>query len=452
MTVCNMTIEGGGRAGHDRARRDHLRLVRRRSERPGAPRGAELDEAIEQLARAAHRRRAPSSTARSSIDAARDLAAGDLGHEPRDGARRHRERARARGVRQPRRPRGDRARARTTWTCSPARRSRRSRSTASSSAPARTRASATCAPPPRSSRAARSPRASTRWSCPAPSRSRRRPRPRASTRSSATAGFDWRVAGCSMCLGMNPDILAPGRALRLDLEPQLRGPPGARRAHAPRLPADGRRGRDRGALRRHPQTGAEEADMEPISRSSAGRASATSTAPTSTPTRSCPSSSSSASSARASASSSSTTGPRSPAGICRANPILVAGRELRLRLLARARAVGPAGLRLPGARRAELRRHLLLQLHQDRAAAGRALRARTAARSRTPGEGEVDLREQEVRFAGREVAFEIDHEIRRRLLDGLDDIGVTLEQAARDRRVRARARAHRWVPTPTTAL
>jgi 3-isopropylmalate/(R)-2-methylmalate dehydratase large subunit len=24
------------------------------------------------------------------------------------------------------------------------------------------------------------------------------------------AGFDWRMAGCSMCLGMNPDILAPG--------------------------------------------------------------------------------------------------------------------------------------------------------------------------------------------------------------------------------------------------
>ena len=42
------------------------------------------------------------------------------------------------------------------------------------------------------------------------------------------------------------------------------------------------------------------------------------------------------------------------------------------------------------------------------------------------GEGVVDLDAQEVRFAGREVAFEIDHEIRRRLLDGLDDIGVTL--------------------------
>jgi 3-isopropylmalate/(R)-2-methylmalate dehydratase large subunit len=25
-----------------------------------------------------------------------------------------------------------------------------------------------------------------------------------------SAGFDWRTAGCSMCLGMNPDILAPG--------------------------------------------------------------------------------------------------------------------------------------------------------------------------------------------------------------------------------------------------
>jgi 3-isopropylmalate/(R)-2-methylmalate dehydratase large subunit len=24
------------------------------------------------------------------------------------------------------------------------------------------------------------------------------------------AGFDWRSAGCSMCLGMNPDVAAPG--------------------------------------------------------------------------------------------------------------------------------------------------------------------------------------------------------------------------------------------------
>ena len=71
------------------------------------------------------------------------------------------------------------------------------------------------------------------------------------------AGFDWRSAGCSMCLGMNPDILSPGRALRLDLEPQLRGPPGQGRAHPPGQPEDGRRGRDRGPLRRHPGVGAD---------------------------------------------------------------------------------------------------------------------------------------------------------------------------------------------------
>ena len=48
------------------------------------------------------------------------------------------------------------------------------------------------------------------------------------------------------------------------------------------------------------------------------------------------------------------------------------------------------------------------------------------------GEGEIDLDAQEVRIGAppapptRVVAFEIDHEIRRRLLAGLDDIGVTL--------------------------
>ena len=44
-----------------------------------------------------------------------------------------------------------------------------------------------------------------------------------------------------MCLGMNPDILAAGRALRVHVEPQLRGPPGPRRAHPPGQPGDGRR-------------------------------------------------------------------------------------------------------------------------------------------------------------------------------------------------------------------
>jgi 3-isopropylmalate/(R)-2-methylmalate dehydratase small subunit len=51
------------------------------------------------------------------------------------------------------------------------------------------------------------------------------------------------------------------------------------------------------------------------------------------------------------------------------------------------------------------------------------------------GEGQVDLRAQEVRYPGADgqmvkVGFEIDQEIRRRLLEGLDDIGVTLHSAA----------------------
>src|SRR5205085_2470043 len=45
------------------------------------------------------------------------------------------------------------------------------------------------------------------------------------------------------------------RALRVDLQPQLRGPPGPRRAHAPRFSPDGRGGGDRRAFRRHPRVG-----------------------------------------------------------------------------------------------------------------------------------------------------------------------------------------------------
>jgi len=43
------------------------------------------------------------------------------------------------------------------------------------------------------------------------------------------------------------------------------------------------------------------------------------------------------------------------------------------------------------------------------------------------GEGEVDLEAKVVRIAGREVPFEIDEEIRHRLLNGLDEIGITLQ-------------------------
>ena len=80
----------------------------------------------------------------------------------------------------------------------------------------------------------------------------RRPRPKGLDEIFHDAGFEWREPGCSMCLGMNPDQLAPRRALRLDLQPQLRGPPGPRRAHPPGLAANGGGGGDRRPFRRHP--------------------------------------------------------------------------------------------------------------------------------------------------------------------------------------------------------
>jgi 3-isopropylmalate/(R)-2-methylmalate dehydratase small subunit len=69
--------------------------------------------------------------------------------------------------------------------------------------------------------------------------------------------------------------------------------------------------------------------------------------------------------------------------------------------------------------------------------------------ARTGAEMEIDLEAQVVRFDGREIPFEIDQEIKRRLLNGLDDIGVTLSnEAAIDAFERERER-----PGPvTTAL
>ena len=46
------------------------------------------------------------------------------------------------------------------------------------------------------------------------------------------------------------------------------------------------------------------------------------------------------------------------------------------------------------------------------------------------GEAEIDLEALEVRFAGRAVPFELDAERRHRLLNGLDDIALTLQQGS----------------------
>ena len=65
------------------------------------------------------------------------------------------------------------------------------------------------------------------------------------------------------------------------------------------------------------------------------------------------------------------------------------------------------------------------------------------------GEAEVDLEALEVRFAGRSVPFEIEEERRHRLLNGLDDIALTLVQ---DDAIAAYERERERTGPVTTAL
>ena len=142
MTVCNMTIEGGGRAG----------MI--------APDDTTFEWVIGRPGGAGRRSPTTGATLRTDdgaafdkevvVDAGADQPDGHLGHQPGDGRRRRPRRCPTR------RTTATSARC-TTWASRPARRSTRSSSTACSSAPAPTRGSATCAPPPRWSTAARSP-------------------------------------------------------------------------------------------------------------------------------------------------------------------------------------------------------------------------------------------------------------------------------------------------------
>ncbi len=168
-----------------------------------------------------------------------------------------------------------------------------------------------------------------------------------------------------MCLGMNPDILDGGRALRLDLEPQLRGAAGQGWAHPPGQPEDGGGRRHRGTFRRHQGL---ELKMRPIDVIE-GKVSVLDRADVDTD-QIIP---------KQFLKRVERTGfgeflfydwIRDGEIELAPNPILVTGAQLRLRLFPRARSLGAGGLRLPGDRRAVLRRHLLLQLHEDRAAAG----------------------------------------------------------------------------------
>ena len=129
-------------------------------------------------------------------------------------------------------------------------------------------------------------------------------------------------------------------------------------------------------------------------------------------------------------------------------------RQLRLRLLARACALGAARLRHPLRDLDQLRRHLLQQLLQerhpaDRAAAGGGRRADGRRRARAPTPRmTVDLESADGHrppTAGCSPSRSMPSS-KHCLLNGLDDIGLTLEKAAAiDTYEAAAAQARPWV-------
>ena len=219
---------------HGRARRDDLRLPEGSRPRPA---GRRLGRGGRLLAHAARPTRARSSTPRSSSTPNQLEPFVTWGTNPGQGVLAQRRRARPRVDRRPERARRRRARARVHGPRAGHAAEGDRRSTPSSWAPARTAASKTCAPSPSIIEGKQKADGVRVMVVPGSARVRLEAEAEGLDKVFKDFGAEWRFAGCSMCLGMNPDQLAPGRALRVDLEPQLRGSPGQGRAHAPRVAA-----------------------------------------------------------------------------------------------------------------------------------------------------------------------------------------------------------------------
>jgi 3-isopropylmalate/(R)-2-methylmalate dehydratase small subunit len=68
------------------------------------------------------------------------------------------------------------------------------------------------------------------------------------------------------------------------------------------------------------------------------------------------------------------------------------------------------------------------------------------------GEAEIDLDAQQVRAGGRAFHFDIDADVKHRLLNGLDDIALTLQQSGAIDAYERRREAAGPLPPVTTAL
>ena len=256
MTVCNMSIEAGARAGMIAPDETTFAYL---EGRPARAEGRRVGARARRVARAADRRRARRSTDVVEIDVSALDPARDLGDEPRHGRAGRRPRARPGRVRRPGRARGGRARARLhgprAGHADPAR-SRIDRVFIGSCTNARIedlRAAAAVVERP-----ARREHACARWSCPGSAQVKRAgggggPRPRVHER-----GLRVARGGLLDVPRHEPGHPRAGRALRLDLEPQLRGPAGrGGRTHLV-SPGDGRGRRDRRPLHRRAGAGMRE--------------------------------------------------------------------------------------------------------------------------------------------------------------------------------------------------
>ena len=257
------------------------------------------------------------------------------------------------------------------------------------------------------------------------------------------AGFDWRTAGCSMCLGMNPDILQPGERCASTSNRNFEGRQGrGGRTHLV-SPADGRRGGDRGPLRRHP--GVEL--MEPVQHRHPGTVSVLDRADVDTD-QIIP---------KQFLKRVERTGfgeflffdwAKEPGWDLPANPILATGPNFGC---GSSREHAPWALQDYGFQAvvASSFADIFFNNCTKIGLLPVVLPEEDVRALMQAGEGEVDLEALEVRFDGRAVPFELDAETRRRLLEGSTTSRSTLQQADAIDAYEA-ARDERDPPVPVT--
>ena len=207
MTVCNMSIEGGARAGLIAPDDTTFEYLHGRAH---APAGAAWDAAVERwrtppdatTARPTTRR-SPSTPTRSSRWSPTAPTPGWASRSPAGSPPRPTRPIRASVARSSARS--------STWTSSPARRSSARRSTSSSSAAARTGGSATCGWRPACCKDRHVADGVRLMVVPGSDEVKREAEAEGLSEIFKAAGAEWREAGCSMCIAMNGDQLRPGQ-------------------------------------------------------------------------------------------------------------------------------------------------------------------------------------------------------------------------------------------------